>query len=348
MHTIPEYYTFDDVLLLPRHAALSREDISIETTLTAQLSLAVPFISSPMDTVTSTTMALEMSRLGGLGILHRNTTLEALCRDARMIRDGGGKVVCALGPTDEAWLAQLVREVSIDGVVLDNAHADSAVVVHALDAFKRLVPEVMVGNMVTADAAQRLIEAGASALKVGIGSGSICTTRTTTGVGAPQLSALLAVAEVAKRHGVSVLADGGIRGSADIAKALAAGADAVVLGSLLAATSCAPGELVEREDGTYKSYRGMGSEAVMQEGYTTRYNQSYLNVDAVVPEGVSGMVPYKGETRALVAELAEYLRSSMYYCGARSIQELHANAQCVRMTSAGAHESGVHSVRRTD
>ncbi len=239
----------------------------------------------------------------------------------------------------------------VDVIVVDTAHGHSQSVLDRVSWVKKNYPDIQIigGNIATADAARALVDSGADAVKVGIGPGSICTTRVVAGVGVPQITAIHNVSEALKGTGVSVIADGGIRYSGDIAKALAAGADLVMLGGLLAGTAESPGEIELFQGRSYKSYRGMGSLSAMQQGSSDRYFQEkeQKNNDKLVPEGVEGRVPFKGSVAAVIHQLMGGVRSSMGYLGCTSIAEMHEKAEFVEITSAGVRESHVHDVQIT-
>jgi IMP dehydrogenase len=246
--------------------------------------------------------------------------------------------------------AELLAEAGVDVIVVDTAHGHSQGVLDRVSWVKRTFPnvEVIGGNIATASAARALMDAGADGVKVGIGPGSICTTRIVAGVGVPQISAVNNVAEALKGTGVPLIADGGIRYSGDIAKAIAAGANCVMLGGLLAGTEEAPGEVELFQGRSYKSYRGMGSIGAMAAGAADRYFQdNTANVDKLVPEGIEGRVPYKGTSLAVIHQLMGGLRSSMGYLGCASIDQMHERAEFVEITSAGVRESHVHDVQIT-
>jgi IMP dehydrogenase len=252
--------------------------------------------------------------------------------------------------TDER-VAALV-EAGVDVIVVDTAHGHSKGVLDRVKWVKQQYPAVQVvgGNIATADAAKALVDHGADAVKVGIGPGSICTTRIVAGVGVPQISAIANVAKALEGTGVPLIADGGIRFSGDIAKALAAGASTVMMGGMFAGTEEAPGEVVLFQGRSYKSYRGMGSVGAMQAGSADRYfqdDEDNPGADKFVPEGIEGRVPYKGSVKQIVYQLAGGVRSSMGYCGCQSIQELHDKAAFVEITAAGIRESHVHDVQIT-
>ena len=261
------------------------------------------------------------------------------------------RVGAAIGTgADSDERAELLVRAGVDVLVVDTAHGHSQGVLDRVAWVKRNYPQVDVigGNIATAAAAKALLEAGADGVKVGIGPGSICTTRIVTGVGVPQITAVANVAKAMAGSGVPLVADGGVRYSGDIAKALAAGAWSVMLGSMFAGTEEAPGEVILYQGRSYKSYRGMGSLGAMQQGSAERYFQdNEANVDKFVPEGIEGMVPYKGSMLAIVFQLAGGIRSALGYCGCRSIDEMRTRAEFVEVTAAGTRESHVHDVKIT-
>lgn len=258
-------------------------------------------------------------------------------------------VAAATGPFD-LERAKALDKAEADLICIDVAHAHNLNVVEAAKKMKKEISaDLMVGNIATAEAAEALISAGADVIKVGIGPGSICTTRIIAGVGVPQLTAVAQVADVAKKYGVSVVADGGIRYSGDIAKAIAAGADAVMLGNLLAGTEESPGTVLTVEGRKYKSYRGMGSLGAMASGLSSdRYFQSFMKHSKFVPEGVEGLVPYKGNVDDVMYQLIGGLKSAMGYTGAKSILELQKRGKFLRITSAGMKESHPHDIMITN
>jgi IMP dehydrogenase len=251
---------------------------------------------------------------------------------------------------DSEERAELLVKAGVDVLVVDTAHGHSQGVLDRVAWVKKNFPQVDVigGNIATAAAARALVDAGADGVKVGIGPGSICTTRVVTGVGVPQITAVANVAKALAGSGVPLIADGGVRYSGDVAKALAAGAWSVMLGSMFAGTEEAPGEVILYQGRSYKSYRGMGSLGAMQEGSAERYFQDNdANVDKFVPEGIEGMVPYKGSVLTIVFQLAGGIRSALGYCGCRSVEEMRTRAEFVEITHAGARESHVHDVKIT-
>jgi IMP dehydrogenase len=335
---LKEGITFDDVLLVPSYSEVLPKDVSLKTRFSKHIALEVPFASAAMDTVTEADMAIAMARAGGIGVIHKNMPAATQADEIRKVKAAGYKVAAASGITKDALerVSKLV-EAGADAIVLDSAHGHSKGVIDALKAVKKAFPEVdvVVGNIATAEAARDLIAAGADALKVGIGPGSICTTRIVAGVGMPQLTAIADVAAVA--GDVPVIADGGLRYSGDIVKALAAGASCVMCGSMFAGTDEAPGEVV---DGM-KCYRGMGSVDAMQRGSADRYFQN--GGGKLVPEGVVAKVPYKGSVADVLFQLTGGLRSGMGYTGSADIPALW-NARFVKISPATVRENHPHDV----
>ena len=474
---IPLGLTYDDVLLRPGASDLLPSQADIRTRLTRAIPLNIPVLSSAMDTVTEADMAIVMAQLGGIGVLHRNLSIDEQCAAVRAVKrfesgmvvnpititpdatlgdaqtlmrhhkisgipvvETSGRLVGILTNRDvrfAANLAQPVRELmthenlatvplgtsgdearrllhqrriekllvvddayrciglitvkdiekavnypnatkdsagrlrvcgattvgekgmertralidaECDVIVIDTAHGHNAQVARAVEAVKKLsnAVQVIAGNVATAEATRALIDAGADAIKVGIGPGSICTTRIVAGVGVPQLTAVMECAEEAEKSGVPVIADGGLRTSGDAAKALAAGASTIMIGSLLAGTDEAPGETFLYQGRSYKSYRGMGSVGAMARGSADRYFQQDIKDQLkLVPEGIEGQVPYKGPAKDIVHQLVGGIKAAMGYTGAATIADLKANARFVRITGAGLRESHVHDVTIT-
>lgn len=472
-----EGLTYDDVLLVPAFSEVLPREVSIKTKFTRNITINVPIISAAMDTVTESKMAIAMAQEGGIGVLHKNMTIEAQAmkvrrvkraesgmiidpvtlpliatvldakqymaeygiggipivdtdgtlkgivtnRDLRFEHDnkrpitevmtsenlvtagvgtslqdaeeilqqhkiekllivdedyklsglitfrditklsqkpnankdqyGRLRVAAAIGVTADAVdRAEALVNAGVDAVVIDTAHGHTKGVVGVLKEIKAKFPEldVIVGNIATGAAAKYLVEAGADAVKVGIGPGSICTTRVVAGVGFPQFSAVLEVAAAIKGSGVPVIADGGIRYTGDIPKAIAAGADTVMLGSLLAGTKESPGETIIYEGRKFKSYRGMGSVEAMKEGSKDRYFQDVEDdIKKLVPEGIVGRVPYKGDLFESIHQFIGGLRAGMGYCGAKDIETLKETGQFVKITSSGINESHPHDVTIT-
>ncbi len=474
---IIESYTFDDVLLLPQESSVLPADVDTKTQVTREISLNIPLLSSAMDTVTEAPMAIAMAQAGGIGIIHKNLTIEeqsdhvtrvkkfesgmvvnpltiypdqilqdaldfmknngisgipVIERDTRklvgilthrdvrfaenpdervadlMTRDvvtvretathdeakrllhqhriekllvvddagrctglitvkdmdkarkhpnackdslGRLRVGAATGVgVDGLARAEALISAGADIIVIDTAHGHSQGVITAVADLKNRYPEVQViaGNIATGAAAEALIGAGVDAVKVGIGPGSICTTRMVAGVGVPQLSALLSVRDVCHKAQIPVISDGGIKMSGDIAKAIAAGADCIMIGSLLAGTEESPGEVFLYEGRSYKAYRGMGSLGAMARGSADRYfQQEVSSTMKLVPEGVEGQVPYKGSASAVLHQLVGGLRASMGYTGNQTISQMQKNCVFQRITNAGLRESHVHDVNIT-
>ncbi|MCG2431914.1 IMP dehydrogenase [Aequorivita xiaoshiensis] len=472
-----EGLTYDDVLLVPAFSEVLPREVSITTKFSRNITLNVPIVSAAMDTVTESAMAIAMAREGGIGVLHKNMTIEQQAAEVRKVKraesgmiidpvtlhkentvgdaqntmreysiggipitdkaglligivtnrdlrfekdlkrplsevmtsenlvtvaqgtslkqaeiilqqnkieklpvvDDSGKllglitfrditkltqkpsankdqygrlrVAAALGVTPDAIdRAEALVNAQVDAVIIDTAHGHTKGVVDVLKKVKEKFPDldVVVGNIATPEAALYLVEAGADAVKVGIGPGSICTTRVVAGVGFPQFSAVLEVAAALKGTGVPVIADGGIRYTGDIPKALAAGADSVMLGSLLAGTKESPGETIIYEGRKYKSYRGMGSVEAMKQGSKDRYFQDVEDdIKKLVPEGIVGRVPYKGELLESMTQFIGGLRAGMGYCGAKDVEFLKENGKFVKITSSGVTESHPHDVTIT-
>jgi len=474
----PVGLTFDDVLLVPQYSEVLPHEVDISTYITKKIKLNIPILSAAMDTVTDYRMAKAIAREGGIGIIHRNMSIEEQAQHVSRVKrsemgmilepvtvspddtvrhaldlmaqykisglpvvDAEGKVVgiitnrdlryvaatnydkpvklfmtpkeklitghpgitleeakeifakykieklpivdeegklrglitikdlekrekypnaakdefgrllvgAAVGTAPETLdrVAALV-DAGVDLIVVDTAHGHSKRVLETVREIKKHFPDlqVMAGNIATKEGAQALIDAGADAIKVGVGPGSICTTRVVAGVGVPQITAIMWAAEVAREYGIPVIADGGIRFSGDIVKALAAGANAVMLGNLLAGTEEAPGEVVYYQGRAYKVYRGMGSlGAMMSRRSADRYGQEKL--EKFVPEGIEGRVPYKGKLSDVIYQLVGGLRSGMGYLGAKNIEELQKRAKFVRITWAGFKESHAHDVQIT-
>lgn len=473
---VKEGLTFDDVLLIPGQSDILPKDVNLQVKLSENLKLNIPMISAGMDTVTEAEMAIAMARQGGLGIIHKNMSIEAQAeqvdkvkrsesgvitdpffltpdhqvfdaehlmgkyrisgvpivnnetdqklvgiltnRDLRFISDfslkisdvmtvenlvtapvgttleqaekilqkykieklplvdenGGLKglitikdiekviefpnsakdkqgrllVGAAVGVTkDTLKRAEMLVKANVDAIVLDTAHGHSAGVLNMVKDIRAAFPEVTIiaGNVATAEATRALIEAGADIVKVGIGPGSICTTRVVAGVGVPQITAIYDCATEARKLGKTIIADGGIKYSGDVVKALAAGGDAVMLGSLLAGTTESPGETEIFQGRRFKVYRGMGSVAAMEKGSKDRYFQE--DAKKFVPEGIEGRLPYKGPLVDTVYQLLGGVRSGMGYCGTATLHDLKEKAQFIRMTGAGLRESHPHDVQIT-
>lgn len=474
---IGEGLTYDDVLLLPGYSEVLPREVDLSTRLTRSIRLNIPLLSAAMDTVTESAMAIAIARQGGIGILHKNMSVEAQTEEVRRVKrsesgmildpitlhkgsrvgdalelmkrfsisgvpiiDTNGMLVgivtnrdlrfrpdpsmsieqvmttenlitAPLGTTLEEAEQELqvhgieklpvvdpegrlkglitfkdirkkrqhpnatkddhgrlrvgaavgvggdtperiasLMSAGIDVVVVDTAHGHHRGVIDTVALLKKQHGDLQViaGNIATAEAAEMLIDAGADALKVGIGPGAICTTRVVAGVGAPQLSAIMWVSEVAAKHGVAVIADGGIKQTGDIAKAIAAGADTVMMGSMFAGMEEGPGEKILLDGRSYKGYRGMGSLGAMASGSADRYFQDpEEEIAKLVPEGIEGRVPFKGPLSDTIIQMTGGLRAAMGYCGCGTIEELQQRSRFVRMTAAGLRESHPHDVTIT-
>jgi IMP dehydrogenase len=475
---LSEGLTFDDVLLVPRYSEVLPRSVSVQTRFTRGITLNIPVVSAAMDTVTESEMAIALAREGGIGIIHKNMSIEAQAgevdkvkrsesgmirkpitlkptqtvydalelmahykiagfpvvddsmrlvgiitnRDLRfqpdsnlrigelMIKDrlitapigttleeaevilqdnrieklpvvdeqgilrglitfkdiqkkkkyphsckdeqGRLRVGAALGvaPDTEERMAALVAA-GVDAVIVDTAHGHSRGVIEMVRSLKKQFPDtqIIAGNIATADAAKALIDAGVDAVKVGIGPGSICTTRVIAGVGVPQITAIMNVAEVTMATGIPLIADGGIKQTGDIAKAIAAGADSIMVGGMLAGHEESPGDKVLLEGRAYKVYRGMGSIGAMQKGSADRYFQDVEDeIAKLVPEGIEGRVPFKGNVSETIYQMTGGLRAAMGYCGCTGIDEMKRNAQFTRMTGAGLKESHPHNILITE
>ena len=474
---IGEGLTYDDVLLLPGYSEVLPREVDLSTRLTGTIRLNIPLVSAAMDTVTESAMAIAIARYGGMGILHKNMSIEKQSEEVRRVKrpksgmildpitldlastvadalglmqrysisgvpivNGDGKlagivtnrdlrfrpepgmpisdvmtsenlITAPVGTTLEDAEMELQRHgieklpvvdgegrlkglitfkdirkkrqhphavkdehgrlrvgaavgvggdtaervaslmsVGIDAVVVDTAHGHHRGVIDTVRELKKRHGDLQViaGNIATAAAAEKLIDAGADALKVGIGPGAICTTRVVAGVGAPQLTAIMWVAEVASKHDIPIIADGGVKQTGDIAKAIAAGADTVMMGSMFAGMEEGPGEKILLDGRSYKAYRGMGSLGAMASGSADRYFQDpEEEIAKLVPEGIEGRVPYKGPLKDTVIQMTGGLRAAMGYCGCGTIGELKEKGRFVRMTSAGLRESHPHDVTIT-
>ncbi|KAA0685584.1 IMP dehydrogenase [Azospirillum brasilense] len=479
--TIREALTFDDVLLVPAESSVLPNEVDTRTRLTKTIELGIPLMSSAMDTVTESSLAIAMAQAGGIGVVHRNLTIEQQAEEVRKVkryesgmvvnpititpgqtladalqlmadyrisgipvvesRDsrGSGKLVGILTNRDVRFAtnpnqpvselmtkdvvsvregvsqdeakrllhqhriekllvvdeahrciglvtvkdmekaqaypnackdaqgrlrvaaatgtgsdglrrAEALFDAGVDVLVVDTAHGHSLKVLDQVRAARSMsnYTQVIAGNVATAEAAKALVDAGADAVKVGIGPGSICTTRIVAGVGVPQLTAIMDVVEACETMGIPVIADGGIKFSGDLAKAIAAGASVAMLGSLFAGTDESPGEVILYQGRSYKSYRGMGSVGAMARGSADRYFQQEVSTMKLVPEGVEGRVPYKGPMSAVIHQLVGGLRAAMGYTGSQSIAEMQTKCEFVRITNAGLRESHVHDITITN
>lgn len=358
--------TFDDVLLIPAASDVLPQDIDLKVKLSDQIHLNLPIISAGMDTVTEHKMAIAMAKLGGLGVIHKNMSVNAQVNEVQKVKaqkpnlskellaavddQGLYLVAAAVGVTDNTIeRAKQLINAGANAIVVDTAHGHSAGVIRKVKELRQTFPQttLIAGNVATAAGTKALYEAGVDVVKVGIGPGSICTTRVVAGIGVPQVTAVMDAATIAQQYHKTIIADGGIKYSGDLVKALAAGGDAVMLGSMLAGTAEAPGKIFEKDGKKYKEYRGMGSLAAMDQknGSKDRYFQSEVNDSRkLVPEGIEGIVSYKGEVSDIVYQLEGGLRSGMGYTGSKTIQELKDTAQFIQITNAGLRESHPHDV----
>lgn len=358
--------TFDDVLLIPAESHVLPNEVKLDTKLASNLQLHIPLISAGMDTVTEGNMAIAMAENGGLGVIHKNLSIEAQVEEVKKAKgktvdpnlphpavDNQGRLLAAaaVGVTSDTFeRAESLLEAGADAIVIDTAHGHSAGVLRKIKEIREHFPNatLIVGNVATGEGTAALFDAGVDVVKVGIGPGSICTTRIVAGVGVPQITAIYDAASVAQKYGKKIIADGGIKYSGDVVKALAAGGNAVMLGSMFSGTTEAPGTIFTNEGKQFKSYRGMGSVGAMsqQHGSSDRYFQGGVNeANKLVPEGVEALVPYKGDVSNIIYQIDGGLRAGMGYVGASTIEELIENSQFVQITNAGLRESHPHDVQ---
>ena len=358
--------TFDDVLLIPAESHVLPNEVKLDTKLAPNLQLHIPLISAGMDTVTEGNMAIAMAENGGLGVIHKNLSIEVQVQEVKKAKgktvdpnlphpavDDQGRLLAAaaVGVTSDTFeRAESLLEAGADAIVIDTAHGHSAGVLRKIKEIREHFPNatLIAGNVATGEGTAALFDAGVDVVKVGIGPGSICTTRIVAGVGVPQITAIYDAASVAQKHGKKIIADGGIKYSGDVVKALAAGGNAVMLGSMFSGTTEAPGTIFTNEGKQFKSYRGMGSVGAMsqQHGSSDRYFQGGVNeANKLVPEGVEALVPYKGDVSNIIYQIDGGLRAGMGYVGAGTIEELIENSQFVQITNAGLRESHPHDVQ---
>ena len=351
MGTIKESLTFDDVLLIPKYSDVLPSETDISLNLSKKITLKVPFLSSAMDTVTESKMAVAIAQAGGIGVIHRNLNIRKQSEEVMKVKKKKLIVGAAVGTNNEdVERARSLIDNGCDLIVIDTAHGHSAKVLKVLSKLKKInfnVP-ICVGNIATAEASKKLYNSGADIIKVGIGPGSICTTRMVAGIGVPQISAIMEVKGALKNKKIKIISDGGIKFSGDIAKALAAGADAIMMGSIFAGTDESPGKKFKIKRKLYKQFRGMGSIGAMSSGSANRYFQkNFKDKSKLVPEGVEGRVEYKGKVSKIIYQLQGGLRSSMGYIGAKDINQIQKKAKFIKITKAGFYESMVHSVEIT-
>lgn len=360
--------TFDDVLLIPAESHVLPNEVDLSVKLADNIKLNLPFISAGMDTVTESSMAIAMALQGGMGVIHKNMSIVAQAGEVATVKgvmlsgnftraavDDEDKllVAAAVGVTSDTFQrAQALLEAGANAIVIDTAHGHSAGVLRKIKEIREHFPKatLIAGNVATAEGTKALFDSGVDIVKVGIGPGSICTTRIIAGVGVPQITAIYDAASVAREYGKTIIADGGIKYSGDIVKAIAAGGNAVMLGSMFAGTTETPGQIITDGDKKYKVYRGMGSIGAMAQshGSSDRYFQGGVNeANKLVPEGIEARVEYKGDVSDTIFQLIGGLRSGMGYVGARNIDELINKAQFVQMTNSGLRESHPHDVQIT-
>jgi IMP dehydrogenase len=370
--SLPIGLTFDDVLLLPGLADFSRSDIALTTRLTKKITLQIPLVSAPMDTVTEGRLAITLAKLGGIGIIHRNLSAEDQASEVAKVKGENLLVGAAIGASSgfEERIEALVNA-GVDVVVVDSAHGYSKGVIETLTFIKNNYKDLQViaGNIATYDGAKALIDAGADGLRVGMGPGAICTTRIISGMGVPQITAISETVKAGREGNVPVIADGGIKYSGDMVKAFAVGAETVMMGSFFASAEEAPGETIEltkdrvphrfqsifakgKTTYLFKEYRGMGSVGAMQKGAEVKSEGEFHGKDykerVLVAEGVEGLVPVKGTVQQLVDQAIGGIKSGMYYVGAKTLKDLNEKAKFIQITQASLTESHPHSVLITN
>ena len=348
MVPIKEALTFDDVTLAPNYSEILPSEADTTVSLTNNLKLKIPLLSSAMDTVTESKMAIAIAKAGGIGVIHRNLDIKTQVSEIRKVKKYSLKVGAAVGASEKEFIrAKEIINEGVDLIVVDTAHGHTNKVGEIIKYIKKSKNNkiaLCAGNIATPEAAKYLIKLGVDIIKVGIGPGSICTTRLVAGIGVPQLSAILAVRNGIKNKKVKIISDGGIKYSGDLAKAFAAGADAVMIGSLFAGTNETPGKLIKKNGKLFKSFRGMGSVGAMNKGSADRYFQKkQKDMSKYVPEGVEGFVKYKGDVGSIIYKLVGGLKSSMGYLGSKNIIGLRNKPHFVKITKAGFYESMVHS-----
>lgn len=370
--SFPLGLTFDDVLLLPQLSDFSRGEIELTTNLTKKITLTLPLLSSPMDTVTESKLAIALAQIGGIGIIHRNLTVPQQAQEVSKVKKKNLLVGAAVGASKgvEERVEALVKA-GVDVIVIDSAHGFGTNVISTLQEIKKAYPklQVIAGSVATYDGAKALINAGADGLRVGMGPGAICTTRIISGMGVPQITAIMETVRAARGKNIPVIADGGIKYSGDIVKALAAGASTVMMGSFFASALESPGEvqtltraqvpsrfqsiLTDKDTYQFKTYRGMGSIGAMKQGAKVKsedefHGKSYYKDRVLVAEGVEGLVPIKGTVKELVDQAVGGIKSGMFYVGSRTIKELWEKAQFIQITQASLVESHPHDLLITN
>ena len=348
MGTIKDSLTFDDVTLVPQYSSVLPVDTITSCKLSNNLDLNVPLLSSAMDTITESKMAIAVSKSGGIGVIHRNLSIEKQVSEVQKVKKSSCLVGAAIGVNDgDLERAEELSKVNTDLIVIDTAHGHTKKVLNTIKKIKKKLKysTLCVGNIATGKAAKFLADNGVDIVKVGIGPGSICTTRLVAGIGVPQLSAVMDVKKALKRYKTKIISDGGIKFSGDLAKAIAAGADAIMIGSLFSGTMESPGKIIRYKGKLYKNFRGMGSVGAMSAGSADRYYQKKnKDITKYVPEGVEGMVKFKGSVKEIIYNLVGGLKSSMGYMGAKTIEDLQKKGQFLKISKAGFYESMVHNV----
>lgn len=367
--------TFDDVLLLPSYSDFTRAEIDLSANFTRKIKLSIPLVSSPMDTVTESKLAIALAKLGGIGIIHRNLTIEDQAKEVEIVKNKKLLVGAAIAGKNFEERAKALVNSKIDVIIIDSAHGFTKTIIKAVKLLKKTYPklEVVAGNVATYDGARGLIKAGVDGLRVGMGPGAICTTRIISGMGVPQITAIMETVRATRsansKQTVPVIADGGIKYSGDIVKALAAGASTVMMGSFFASALEAPGKIIklsekqvprrfrsvfktEKNKYVFKEYRGMGSIGAMTKGTKIKSEEEFHGKDyndrILVAEGVEGLVPIKGTINEIVGQVLGGLRSGMCYVGAINIESLWKKASFIRITQASLIESHPHDILITN
>lgn len=361
--------TFDDILLLPSYTDFTRNDIDTTTYVTKKVKIKTPFVSAPMDTVTEEKMAIALAQNGAIGIIHRNLTIDSQAKKIKKVKEKNLLVGAATAPgKDFIKRTDSLVKAGADIIVIDTAHGYTKTIIEATKYLKTKYPkiQIMAGNIATTEAAKALIAAGADGLRVGMGPGSICTTRVISGMGVPQVTAIKNVVKAAKSKNIPVTADGGVRLSGDIIKALALGASTVMMGSFFAACKESPGKTIKLKKSQvphrflsifngkkkiveFKEYRGMGSEEAMKKGAKLKsgsefHGKDYYKERVLVSEGVAGLVPSRGPVKNIIDQAMGGVKSGMYYIGTKTIPEMWKNAQFVQITSASLTENHPHNL----
>ena len=348
MEHIKDSLTFDDVTLIPSYSSVLPSETITSIKLSKSLNLKIPIMSSAMDTVTESKMATAISKAGGLGVIHRNLSISKQVEEVKKTKSKKCLVGAAIGVSSEDLERAIeLSAANVDLIIIDTAHGHTKKVQQMINKVKNKIKKTLLcaGNIATGKAAKFLADNGVDIVKVGIGPGSICTTRLVAGVGVPQISAVIDVKKSLKNYKTKIISDGGIKFSGDLAKAIAAGADGVMIGSLFSGTLESPGKIFKKKGKLFKNFRGMGSVGAMSVGSSDRYYQKkFKDISKYVPEGVEGIVKFKGPVEQIIYNLIGGLKSSMGYLGARNIHELQTKGEFVKITKAGFYESMVHNV----